>query len=136
MSYRSRSLRAIGIALFTTLFVGCAGTATQVSALEPSISSQTSESSSVQIGPDGTGDYPDLETAVGAVVSGTTIVLAPGTYILDKPLDIEKSLRLAGAGMDQTEIVSESAGSVIQFSALLRSSDDKHHLRIQGVNGS
>jgi parallel beta-helix repeat protein len=41
-------------------------------------------------------------------------MLEPGTYRLEEPLDVGKSLHLVGAGMDQTEIVSE--GAVVNFS--------------------
>lgn len=65
---------------------------------------------------DGTGDYPTLEEAVRRAPAGATIRLGPGTYRLTKPLEIRKALRLIGAGMDRTEIVSDVEGYVVRFS--------------------
>jgi parallel beta-helix repeat protein len=70
----------------------------------------------IRLEADGSGDYPSLEEAVQHVPEETTIVLGPGTYRLAEPLDIRKPLRLVGAGMDQTEIVSEAEGYVVGFS--------------------
>ncbi|NIN69212.1 MAG: hypothetical protein GTO63_31930 [Anaerolineae bacterium] len=70
----------------------------------------------VRLAPDGSGDYPSLEAAVDAVPPGSTIILEEGTYRLDAPLDIGKAIRLEGAGMLRTEIVSEAPDYVIRFS--------------------
>ncbi len=70
----------------------------------------------MHIAPDGSGDYPDLRTAVEAADPGATIVLEPGTYELAEPLEVDKALHLVGAGMDETEIVSEAEGHVVRFS--------------------
>ena len=71
---------------------------------------------SVRVAPNGSGYYPSLEAAVDAVPAGSTIVLDPGTYRLVEPLDIGKKLRLVGAGMDQTEIVSQVEDYVVRLS--------------------
>jgi parallel beta-helix repeat protein len=76
----------------------------------------TPEPVTVRLVPDGSGDYPSLEAAVDAVPTGTTITLEPGIYRLAEPLDIHQPLRLVGAGMNQTKIVSEAEGYVILFS--------------------
>lgn len=61
----------------------------------------------------GGGDYASLDKAVRGIPDGATVVLGPGTYRLAEPLDIDKPLRLVGAGMDQTMIVSAAEGYVI-----------------------
>ncbi len=65
---------------------------------------------------DGSGDYPTLEEAVRNVPAGATIVLGPGSYRLERRLNILKPIHLVGSGMDQTEIVSAAEGYVIHFS--------------------
>ena len=73
------------------------------------------EVATVRVAPDGSGDYPSLEAAVDAVSPGSTLVLESGTYRLARSLVIRRPLRLVGAGMDQTEVVSEAKGYVILF---------------------
>jgi parallel beta-helix repeat protein len=70
---------------------------------------------SVSVAADGSGDYPTLVAAVDAVPAGSTIVLGAGTYRLAEPLEINKSLRLKGAGMDQTFVVGEAERHVLRF---------------------
>jgi len=65
---------------------------------------------------DGSGDYPTLEEALQEAPEGAFIFLGPGTYHLESRLDVSNPLRLVGAGMDQTEIVSEAEGYVLRFS--------------------
>jgi parallel beta-helix repeat protein len=67
------------------------------------------------VAPDGSGDYASLEKAVLAVPAGSTIILEAGSYRLASPLIIEKTLYLIGAGMEQTEIVSDGPGFVVYF---------------------
>jgi len=64
---------------------------------------------------DGSGDYATLEEAVQNAPEAAAVVLGPGTYRLDDPLNVERSLRLYGAGMDNTQIVSEAEGYVVRF---------------------
>lgn len=70
---------------------------------------------SASLASDGSGDYPDLATAVANVEPGTTLTLGPGTYRLEEPLNVGESLRLIGAGMNDTKIVSTAPGHVLQF---------------------
>jgi parallel beta-helix repeat protein len=63
----------------------------------------------------GGGDYTMLEEAVAAAASRATITLGPGTYRLLRGLEIDTSLTLIGAGIDETEIVSGVPGHVIRF---------------------
>jgi parallel beta-helix repeat protein len=67
----------------------------------------------VKVAADGSGDFADLAEAVAAVSPGSTIQLAAGTYPLSATLEISKSLTLAGAGMDATEITGTARESVI-----------------------
>lgn len=64
---------------------------------------------------DGSGDYATLEEAVDNAPETAAIVLGPGTYRLDQPLTIDKSLRLYGAGMDVTQVASDAGAYVIRF---------------------
>jgi len=81
----------------------------------PTPATPTPTPATVRIAPDGTGDYPSLETAVDAVPPGSTLILKPGTYHLTAPLVITKSLRLAGAGIDQTVLIGDSGEYVARF---------------------
>lgn len=56
-----------------------------------------------------------LPQAVVALASGGTIKLAEGTYRLEKPLAIAKSLTLVGAGLKTTEIECSAGGCVVEF---------------------
>jgi parallel beta-helix repeat protein len=58
----------------------------------------------VTLRPDGSGDAADLAAAVASLPDGGTIVLEPGTYMLESPLRVEQSVSLVGAGRDQTEV--------------------------------
>ncbi len=57
----------------------------------------------------------DLAVVAEIAPAGATLQLAAGTYTLERPLDIGKPLRLVGAGMDQTVIVSEAEDHVLRF---------------------
>jgi parallel beta-helix repeat protein len=69
----------------------------------------------VRVAADGSGDFPSLEAAIEAVYAGSTILLDPGTYRLEGPLEINKALTLTGAGMDQTFVVGEAGEYVVHF---------------------
>jgi len=70
----------------------------------------------IQVKTDGTGDYPTLAEAIHSAPEGGTIRLDPGVYRLAEPLVIDKPIHLLGAGMDQTEIVSDGEDYVVRFS--------------------
>jgi parallel beta-helix repeat protein len=70
----------------------------------------------VRVAPDGSGDYANLEAAVEAVPSGSTILLDTGTFQLEASLEISKSLSLRGAGMDETFITGTEGDEVVLFS--------------------
>jgi len=69
----------------------------------------------VHVAADGSGDYPSLEEALAAVPPESTILLDPGTYRLKHKLEIDKTISLRGAGMDQTIVVGDDATYVIRF---------------------
>ncbi len=64
---------------------------------------------------DGSGDYPALEQALAAARPGATITLGPGSHRLIRALEIGKSIKLVGAGMDKTEILSGAPGYLLSF---------------------
>jgi parallel beta-helix repeat protein len=69
----------------------------------------------LRIEADGSGDYASLEEAVRSAPHQATIRLGAGAYHLTRRLNIRRSVRLVGAGMDETEIVSTAAGYAIRF---------------------
>jgi parallel beta-helix repeat protein len=70
----------------------------------------------IHVNADDSIDSLQLAEAVQRAPDGATILLGAGTYRLTEPLDIRKSLRLVGAGMDETEIVSDVEGYAVRFS--------------------
>lgn len=70
----------------------------------------------IRVEANGSGDYATLEEAVDEGPKGVPIALGPGTHYLDEPLSIRRPIRLMGTGMDETEIVGDSQGYVIEFS--------------------
>ena len=76
----------------------------------------TPESVTVRLAPSGGGDFESLEAALEAVPPGSTINLDPGTYSLTAALDIKKPMKLVGAGVNQTFIVSTVAGYALRVS--------------------
>lgn len=69
----------------------------------------------IRVEADGSGDYPTIEEAIEQALEEDAIVLGPGLYQLAVSLKILQALHLVGAGMDQTEIISEDDGYVISF---------------------
>ena len=69
----------------------------------------------IRLFPDGSGDYASLIQAVENAPVGASIILATGTYELTDFLDIEKSLTITGAGMDQTVITTIIGEDAIGF---------------------
>ena len=65
---------------------------------------------------DGSGQYATLAEAARAASEGAALILGPGSYRLAESLEINTSLHLVGAGMDQTEIVSKAEGYAVLFS--------------------
>lgn len=81
----------------------------------PVIPTPTTEASGIRLVADGSGDYPDLETAINKAETGETVFLEAGTYRINKVLEIEKSVAIVGAGIDETIITSSVTGAVLHF---------------------
>ena len=81
----------------------------------------------VILSPDGSGDYPNLQDALDSVTESEIIVLPPGDYILEQPLNINHSARLEGAGMDVTRIICYEEETVASISGDI-------HLDISGLS--
>ena len=112
--------------LWTTVFTGfalflfsCSNPATSeqlnTTTELPPIPTPTTEIAGIRLNAEGSGDYPDLVTAIEAAKARENIILAAGTYRLDETLKINKSITLIGAGMDKTNIVSSTGGAVLYF---------------------
>ncbi|MGQ9554239.1 MAG: protein kinase domain-containing protein [Anaerolineae bacterium] len=71
-------------------------------------------SSEIHLRADGSGDYPSLAEAVQAAPEGATIYLEAGSYKLARPVDIERRLKLVGAGKEQTEIICAAENYVLR----------------------
>ncbi len=110
-----RSLLMITV-LVSLLFTACCGSSRPARSHQV-IPTPTSRpgSASVHLSPDGTGDFPSLSAALDSLPEGSTIILEAGTYYLPESLSIFKPVRLVGAGMEQTRIVSEAEGYVVRF---------------------
>ena len=68
----------------------------------------------VRLASDGSGDYATLGEAVAAVPDGSVIWLDAGTFPVE-PLEIEKSLHLAGVGIQETVIASGGGEFVVRY---------------------
>jgi parallel beta-helix repeat protein len=75
----------------------------------------------VHVEADGSGDYATLEEGIQNVPEGAVLLLGPGTYHLDRLLTVDgmpfiaRPLHLAGAGMDETEIVYSGTSYILRF---------------------
>ncbi len=70
----------------------------------------TSPAYTLQLGPDGSGDYRSLEEAVRLAPHGAVLHLAPGTYRLEQPLLLDKALSIMGPNIDQVAVVGTGEG--------------------------
>jgi len=64
---------------------------------------------------DGTGDFTTIESALERAPEGATILLKAGLYRLQRPLQLTRSITLAGEGRDSTRLVSDGEGYVLSF---------------------
>ena len=114
-----RGLLAVGLLSMAALW-GCntqtaptvAPTPTEAPTEAPTVGPPRDD---IYVAVDGSGDYATLEEAVAAALPRATITVGPGEYRLIWGLEVKKALTLAGAGMDETVIVSGSPDYVIAF---------------------
>jgi len=106
----------IGILLVTLACLG--GTVTEQADLPTKIppTAKPTKELGIHLSADGSGDYPDLETAIALVKPGETIFLEAGTYQLDKSVEFSQSITLLGSGREDTVINSSADGYIIRFS--------------------
>jgi parallel beta-helix repeat protein len=112
MDLRNRTCFVAAAALALTLLLAACSDAVPTHTIAPTAVFET-----VELNAAGSGDYATLPEAVAAVSPGAVIHLAAGTYRLTAPLTIDKPLQLIGAGMDETQIVSDATPQVILFRA-------------------
>jgi parallel beta-helix repeat protein len=105
--------KIIILVLATSFIVGCSPTSTPLPPPAPTPS--WSSTDTVYMEANGNGDYSTIDEAIANAPSGATIVLDPGRYVIEETLLIDKSLKLLGAGMDETEIT--GSGLVMKISS-------------------
>lgn len=69
----------------------------------------------VRVAPDGSGDAPDLASALAMVESGGTILLEAGEHLLPGPLLIDRSVVIRGAGSGQTVVAGTEPPELLRF---------------------
>lgn len=97
--------------LFVVLLVLLVGCDTAAPTLPP-----TPTPVVIQVEADGSGEFATLAEAVEAAPVGAVLSLGAGTFSLEEPLVLPRSIRLLGAGPDQTEVVSSGEGYVLRYS--------------------
>jgi len=121
---RMLKVKSLGLGILIIVSIGalasaCASSPGMSEVSEtPAVSPEPTEErprDEIYVAVDGSGDYPAFEQALAAAASRATITLGPGSYRLIYGLEIDKALRIVGAGMDETEIVSGAPGHVVNF---------------------
>jgi len=107
---RARATLAAAVAATLTLVAGTVAASCGAASPGPPAAM------TIHVAVDGSGDYPTLADAVREAPVGATVVLGPGRYELDRPLDIFRPLNIAGAGADRTEVTCRADGRVLGFS--------------------
>lgn len=104
------------IGLLVIVVLSACSTAPTPAEEPTAIATSTPPRDEIYVAVDGSGDYLMLEQAIAVAAPRATITLGPGSYRLVRGVEIGKSVKLVGAGMDETEIVSGSPSYVINFS--------------------
>jgi parallel beta-helix repeat protein len=92
------------------------GTWDGLSRYQPALAPSSPDTTVIHVAPGDGGDFADLKTAIENAEPGAVLILEPGSYDLENPLDIDKAISIKGSGVDQTEIITEAGGYVIRFS--------------------
>jgi parallel beta-helix repeat protein len=82
---------------------------------EPTAMATRKDARTVQVSSDGSGDYPTLEAAITAMAPGSTIILGEGTFQIEEAVEIDKPLKLEGAGVDKTIVESKGATAAFRY---------------------
>ncbi len=69
----------------------------------------------LRVAPDGSGDAPDLASALAIIAPGGTIVLEAGVHTLPAPVLIETPVTIAGRGSELTTVIGEQAPELLRF---------------------
>jgi len=72
----------------------------------PPTTTSTVGPTTVTVEADGSGDYPDLDSAAAAAAPGSMIILGTGIHVLAGTLSIDGDLTITGSGSAGTEVVS------------------------------
>jgi len=112
VAIRSTVLFTLALA-FALVASACSVTIGDGSGPHPSAS--PTDSSTVVVSAEGSG--PSLGEALASVPDGGTIKLEAGTYLVETPIAVDKSIHLIGAGRAKTEIESTVAQTWLRVSA-------------------
>jgi hypothetical protein len=69
----------------------------------------------LRVAADGSGEAPDLESALGMIAPGGTILLEAGVHTLGGPLAIETPVIIRGMGSELTTVIGEQAPELLRF---------------------
>jgi parallel beta-helix repeat protein len=89
--------------------------ATQIQIPNGDPAASASDAATFRLSADGQGDFPNLETALLDAPPGSTILLGPGSFALDRSITLTTSLALIGTGMDQTEITAPTSPHILHL---------------------
>ena len=128
---RNRGLLIVGIVVIVVIAAFLAFVAYTVSEGGPSARPKT-----VTVKPDAAQDYGPLSDAIRRVAEGGTVQLGAGTYDLgDRQLVITRSVRLVGAGPEETEVVGSAKESALVVRAADFSAEGISFVKSGSTNG-
>ncbi|MEM7094759.1 MAG: right-handed parallel beta-helix repeat-containing protein [Actinomycetota bacterium] len=84
-------------------------------AIAPTATVLDRDSVRITVEMDGSGDQPDLASAVAAASPGTLIVLGPGIHEIVDPVVLDQPIKIRGQGADVTSIVSSASTKVLDW---------------------
>jgi len=110
----------------TTAVTTTTAAATTTAVTTSEATTTTAAVDTVRVAPDGSGDAPDLASALAAIAPGGAILLEAGEHILGGPLLIEAPVTLRGMGSGQTTVIGESRPELLRFTG-------PGHLTLEGI---